>query len=86
MVHNYFTDLAVEVLERNYDEVGNGSSAGVSVSFVETAGRQTMEVLGSKELIRFKLSLVAGGNLPGGDVGIVVFRFLEPVWFESVEV
>ena len=86
VVQNYFTDFTAEVHQKNYEDTGDGSAAGPSVNFNKATGRQTMELLGCKELVRFKLSLQRGSGLPGADVGLVLFRFLQPVWFEAVKV
>ena len=86
VVQNYFTDLTAEVFQKNYEDTGDGTTAGISVNFNEATGRQTMELLGCKELVRLKLSLQRGSSLPGEDVGLVLYRFLRPVWFEAVKV
>ena len=86
VAQNYFTDLTAEVFQKNYEDTGDGTTAGISVNFNQATGRQTMELLGCKEVVRFKLSLQRGSNLPGEDVGLVLFRFLQPVWFEAVKV
>ncbi len=86
VVHNYFAILGAEVVEKNYEDVGDGSSAAVTVTFDQVTGRQTMEVLGCKELVRVKISLARGLDLPPGEVGTVLFRLLRPVWFEAVKV
>ena len=85
VAQNYFTDLTAQVYQKNYEDTGNGTAAGIGVNFRKATGRQTMEILGCMELIRFKLSLQRGSGLPGADVGLVLFRFLRPVWFEAVK-
>lgn len=85
---NYGAELDVEVLEKNYEDPGDGTSTTVSVSYSDSeVGRKTMEVLGCKELVRLKLVLNSGDSLPADtDIGWVLLRFLHPVWFESVKV
>ena len=60
------------------------TGTALEFTFDETTGRQTIELLGSKELLRFKLTLVRGGNLPEAEIGWVLFRVVQLVWFESV--
>jgi len=86
VVSNYATDFTAEIYQKNYEDVGDGTTASVSVNFDQATGRQTMELLGAEELVRFQLTLVRGGDLKPEDVGIVMFRFLQPVWFEAVKV
>ena len=85
VVDNQGVDLDVLVLQKNYEDTGDGATTGVSTGFDQVSGRQTVEVLGAKELIRFELRLARGLDLPSGEIGTVLLRFLEPVWFESVE-
>ena len=47
-------------------------------------GAAAPEARVDKELLRVKLTLVPGDNLPVDDVGLVVSRFLQPVWFAAV--
>ena len=86
VVANYATDFTVEMLQKNYEDTGNGSSTGVSMNFNQATGRQTVEVLGCKELVRVILTVDRGMSLEAGEVGLVLFRFLQPVWFETVKV
>lgn len=86
VVANYGTDLTVTIFQKNYEDTGDGATAGVSTTFNQTTGRKTMELLGCKELIRMKLTLAPGGDLAASEVGLVLFRFLQPVWFETVKV
>lgn len=86
VVSNYGTNFDVELFEKNYDEVGDGADALVGTGFEEATGRQSFTKLGAKELVRVRLTLQRGASLPAGDVGLVLFRFLEPVWFETVKV
>ena len=78
-------DLGVSVRHNNYEDTGDGAATGVSTGFAETSGRQTVELLGAKELIRLVVQLERGSSLPSGEAGTVLLRFLEPVWFETVE-
>jgi hypothetical protein len=84
VVDNQGTDLEIAVLHKNYADPGDGAASGTSTTFSQTTGRQTMELLGAKELIRFELTLRRGSDLEDGEVGSLLIRFLEPVWFESV--
>lgn len=83
---NFGVLLTAEVYEKSYDEPGDGTASGVSVQFDEVGGRKTMELLGASELVRFKLTIERGSNLQKGDLGWFLYRFLQPVWFESVKV
>jgi len=85
VVDNQGVDLEVRVLHKNYEDVGDGTTTGVTASFNETAGRQTLELLGAKELIRFELLLQRAIDVKEGELGRLLLRFLEPVWFESVK-
>ncbi len=83
---NYGTELIADLYQKNYDEVGNGTDAGVSLTFDEVAGRQTMTKLDAKEVVRVKLTVKRGVSLADKEIGNVLYRFLQPVWFESVKV
>lgn len=85
VVWNVFADFTVTLFQKNYDEVGDGATTGVSLAFPVTTGRQTMELLGAKELVRLRIDLDPGGAITTG-VGLVAYRILQPVWFESVKV
>jgi len=82
---NYFTDFAVDLFAKDYDDVGDGSSAGVGTTFSNRLGRSSFTKLGAKELVRVRLTLQRGQSLPETDIGLILFRFLEPIWFESVK-
>lgn len=84
VVWTKFAVLKATLFQKNYDEVGDGTTAGVSLTFSLTTGRQTMELLGAKELVRVQLELDPGGDVTTG-VGLVAYRLLQPVWFESVK-
>jgi hypothetical protein len=84
VVTNYGTVFTVQLFEKNYDEPGDGSDALAGTGFDETTGRVSFTKLGAKELIRVRLSISRGGSLPVRDVGLLLYRFLQPVWFEKV--
>jgi hypothetical protein len=87
VVFNLHTNFTVAIFHKNYEDAGDGASASVSASYSDSeTGRKTMELLGAKELVRFRLTLERGESLEDVDVGIVFFRFLEPAWFEAVKV
>lgn len=86
VVANYRTELAATLWERNYDETGDGATAGVAVGFNQTMGRETLEKLGCKDLVRFQFRLNRGEDLLDTEIGWVLLRVLQPVWFESVKV
>ena len=46
VVANFGTELTATLLERNYDETGDGATTGVFVDFTQSMGRQTLERLG----------------------------------------
>jgi hypothetical protein len=87
VVANRGTKLTVDILEKNRADVGDGSaySPATSMVFDETIGRTTQEWLGFKELVRFRFTLEPGKSLEDGEWGWILFRFLRPVWFESVK-
>lgn len=82
---NYGSYVVAELYQKNYDEVGDGTSASASVTFDQTTGRQSLTKLGAKEIVRFKLTIQRGGSLGSTEVGWFLCRLLEPVWFESVK-
>jgi hypothetical protein len=84
VVANYSTSLTAELFDKNYDDPGDGVSASASTTFRSTTGRQSFTKLGCKELVRVKLTVQPDGVID--DIGLVLFRFLEPVWFEAVKV
>ena len=86
VVKNYHTTLTAELYERNYDEVGDGVSTGDSVQFKAEEGRQSFTKIGAKEIVRIKLTIERSESLPRSEAGLVLFRFLHPVWFEAVKV
>lgn len=82
---NFGTYVVAALYQKNYDEVGDGASASASMTFDQTTGRLSVTKLGAKEIVRFKLTIQRGGDLGPSEVGWFLFRFLEPVWFESVK-
>ena len=86
VVANFGTELTATLLERNYDETGDGATTGVFVDFTQSMGRQTLERLGCKDLVRFRFRLNRGDALQDTEIGWVLLRVLQPVWFESVKV
>lgn len=85
LVSNYYADVTATLLYKNYDDTGDGITSGVSTQFTSNVtGIKEMELLGSKELVRVKLSVFAATGLRSGDMGWFLFRFLQPVWFEAV--
>lgn len=85
VVANFGTTFSVQLFEKNYDEPGDGSDALVGTAFPETTGRLSFTKLGAKELIRVRLEVAnVSGSVPDGDVGLLLYRFLQPVWFENV--
>lgn len=81
---NYGVDLTVTLFEKSYADRGDGLSASASVNFDDATGRELLTKLGVKELVRVQLTLGRAARLPVDEVGWVLFRFLQPVWFESV--
>jgi hypothetical protein len=78
--------LTVEVFQKGMDDVGDGTAYAPSTTMVfTTTGRQAQEWLGVKEAIRFSLVIAPTEALPEGEFGWVMFRFLHPIWFESVK-
>jgi hypothetical protein len=86
VVYNYGTMVTAELFMKDYDDAGDGSATGQSFAFDVATGRQSITQLGAKELVRVKMTLNRGDGLSVDDVGVILFRFLEPVWFESVKV
>jgi hypothetical protein len=85
VVSNSNAIVTATLFYKNYEDTGNGSSAGVSTTFAAgVTGRQDMELLGSKELVRVQLSVTASEELSPGEMGWFLYRFLQPVWFEAV--
>jgi len=84
----YEADVTAELFQKNYDEVGDGASAGVSMSFAPNEGplRKSITKTGAKELVRFKLTIARGSRLEDDEIGWFLFRFLRPVWFETIKV
>jgi hypothetical protein len=85
VVGNYSTLLTAELFQKDYADPGDGTSASASTSFNSSTGRQSFTKLGCKEVVRVKLTLEPAG-VQSGEVGLVLFRFLQPVWFEAVKV
>ncbi len=86
VVFNHGVNFRVELYHKNYGDPGDGASASASATFSQITGRQNLTQLSCKELVRVKLTLDRGSALVGNDVGIVFYRFLQPLWFESVKV
>lgn len=84
VVANYGVKLSVALYEKNYEEVGDGASAQVEVVFDEGLGRKVLSKTGVKELVRVQLTVERGRSLPKEDVGLALYRFLQPLWFERV--
>jgi hypothetical protein len=86
IVFNFGVDLAVDLYHKDYADPGDGNAASASVTFDEITGRQNMIKLGCKELVRVRLTLDRGNELEESQVGILLYRFLQPTWFEAVKV
>ncbi|MBK8097555.1 MAG: hypothetical protein IPK26_10625 [Planctomycetes bacterium] len=85
VVAAYGAELTVELLQKGMDQVGDGAPFSPTTTLVFSGvGRQTAEWSGLMEVVRFRLSLARSDTLSEGLRGWVVFRFQEPVWFESV--
>lgn len=71
-------EITVSVWTKNSEDTGDGSDANGSVSITRSSvGRTTQEWEGdAKEWVRYKI--VVNGNW-------VLFRMLEPVWFDTVD-
>ena len=72
--------FAVDVRHRNAEDTSpEGDSAGSSWT---TSGNFRLQtVSGLKEMFRFKITLTAGG----ASTSAIVYRFLEPTWFDQAE-
>jgi hypothetical protein len=84
VVENYLTDITFAVYTKNYEDPGDGVASGVSASFADTTGRQSVEITGCEELIRVKVTIGRNSRLGASDIGHFLYRFLQPVWFEAV--
>lgn len=80
----YGANLVATLFEKDYDETGDGATSSVAATFNESTGRQTIELIGAKELVRFELGIEPASTLRDGEMGWVLLRFLQPVWFETV--
>lgn len=80
VVANQGATMLASLYEKNYNEAGDGSKATDPLTFSST-GRQTVELLGAKELVRLELELTPSAS----DAGRVLYRVLHPVWFENVK-
>lgn len=69
----------LQVYHKNSEDVGPGSNASATIIRLTAAGKETKEFLDLKELVRYRFYCV-GSN----DNASVVFRVLEPVWFDDV--
>lgn len=73
-------DFTATLYQKNYADVGDGASTAASVEFKAATGRQSMELLGVKELVRVALTCAPNADA----VGLALYRALHPVWFETV--
>jgi hypothetical protein len=72
--------FTVTVEHKNTEDIGDGGNLSVSWSPASNAaGFHTATASGLKEMIRFKLT-VSGSGTDG-----VLYRFLEPTWFDQAE-
>ncbi|MCB9915617.1 MAG: hypothetical protein H6828_10785 [Planctomycetes bacterium] len=71
--------ITVNVHTKNREDTGNGTAVSGSLS-PSGVGRDTDEFTSLKELVRYEF--VAGGTTSQW----VLFRMLEPVWFDAVAV
>ncbi|HHK42335.1 MAG TPA: hypothetical protein ENJ50_07950 [Planctomycetaceae bacterium] len=77
--------LTLEVFTKNQEDSGDGVNADTSVSIrASAAGRASAEwgpddSGGIKELVRYKMTA------SGTDTQWVLFRILDPVWFDAVK-
>jgi hypothetical protein len=84
-VSNLGTNIWISLYHKNRGDAGNGSLAPGGMKLTEPSGRYTHEWAGLKEQVRFWFSLSPGASLSTGQVGMIMYRFLQPVWFESVK-
>jgi hypothetical protein len=73
--------LKVALFHKNKDEPGSGTQLGTSVIHATSAkGRAYQEWEGVKELVRYRFLL----ENPSAAGDRVLFRMLNPVWFDAV--
>ena len=71
----------VELWTKNSEDTGDGSNANATKSIERTTtGRSSLEYVGDlKEWVRYKYTVV------GQSTTWVLFRMLDPTWFDDVE-
>ncbi|MCB9914837.1 MAG: hypothetical protein H6828_06760 [Planctomycetes bacterium] len=72
-------ELTIEVVTKKYTDIGDGTVVTGTSIFIDGEGNDTNEWGDLKELVRYKMT--AGG----GAGRWVLFRMLEPVWFDAVD-
>ena len=77
--------VGVQLVEKNRNETGDGTTIAGAIKFNGTTGRTTRTWLGVKEQVRFKFTLDPGGGVAAGSCGLLLFRCLMPTWFETVK-
>jgi hypothetical protein len=82
---NFGMLFTATIYAKDYADVGDGSDTGKVFTFASgVTGRQILEYTGSKELVRFKFTMERSDTLGEDEIGWVLFRFLQPTWFEAV--
>ena len=72
-------ELTIEVATKNHTDPGDGTVISGTSIFIDGAGSETEQWTELKEMVRYKITT-------GGTSGKwVLFRILEPVWFDAVE-
>lgn len=78
--------LGIQMLHKNRDETGDGSSVGplvaINGSMLSSDTRFIFEVTdGFKELVRYSFALI---NVGGAGAAWATFRTLAPVWYSQI--
>lgn len=75
-------DFAVEVYHKNSEDSGPGAAVGSLVAATTTLGLHEKQFSGLKELVRYRITVSA----TAGNMGGVIYRFLQVTWFDKARV
>ncbi len=84
IVHQYFDtgSFSVTAYTKNRDDAGSEGTSFTSFSQIGSTGLYQKQCTNLKELVRYKISIVAHDTEPARTEGVTL-RFLPPTWYST---
>lgn len=94
---NLTVGLTVTIWHKNADEIGEGTEIATTWDPISGTNLSSIDVTGLREMVRFEYTVTGGAaygqttvntfgdpyNLDNAEVGWVIFRMLEPTWYDK---